>query len=219
MDGVCVTHVTGRLGGEGPPATVATSLSPGIPRRRGGWGPAPTATAAGCLGEDLTPTPSCARADGWGEEEAATVGVASFRLPRGGGCEKQGWERMAEAQPAVATSPRPPACLLGLSRGFSPTHPAWSPPGGSGDPSPSCQPSSASSWLCDRPPSTPLPASASLSVRWGAVCDPGLPSTPLVASVFPSVNGVPSVSAPWSCVALGRSHLSVSWLPHLEKEV
>lgn len=71
---------------------------------------APTEAAAGSLGRDLTPTPIRVR-EQMGREgmAAATVGAASFRLPQGGGCEKQAWEPMAEAQPAVSTAPSQPA--------------------------------------------------------------------------------------------------------------
>lgn len=79
---------------------------------------APVEAAAGRLGKGLTPTPIPAQEQmGREGEAAATVGAASFRLPRGGGCERQGWEPVAEAQPAVGASsptlpPRPFQRLL-----------------------------------------------------------------------------------------------------------
>lgn len=102
------------------------------PRRRGGdsphWG------SSGHLGKDLSPTliPHGSRWAGRGEA-AATVGAVSFWLPRHPGCEKQGWEQVAEPsllsvpppQPASSTLPEaspPKPCL-------EPTWEAWEPRG------------------------------------------------------------------------------------------
>lgn len=112
VDGVCYARDTcdgGAQGGEGASQALCppNRPAPGDPQAREqgrvGDGP-PTATAAGGLGEDLTPTPILREQMG----EAATVGAASFCLPRSGGCEKQGRKPVAEARPAVATSSCPP---------------------------------------------------------------------------------------------------------------
>lgn len=138
---------------------------------KGRVGDGAAVAAASGPGEALTPT-RMPRGSRWAgsREVAATVGADSFRRPRGGGCGKQ--------QPASGRSPAccrrlplPPTCLLGPSGAFCPK-PAWSPPRKPKSPvvrawaqearSPSCQPSSAASWLCDpgtedAPPSLGFP--------------------------------------------------------------
>lgn len=112
--------------------TTPCPLRASRPRRRGESGGSSPGAAAGSLGKDLPPTriPWGSRWAGRGEA-AATVGAASFWLPRGGGCEKQGWERAAEPS-LLSASPSQPASLA-LPEAPPPAPaaepPAWSLPG------------------------------------------------------------------------------------------
>lgn len=113
---MCCARDSGVQGGEGAPSPLCP-LQP--PLEKGWLGHSPSRRRRMVSARTWRPLRS--RESRWPGRgaEAAAVGAASFRLPRGGGCERRRWERVAEAQPAVATSPGPPA-FLSPSRGFSP---------------------------------------------------------------------------------------------------